>query len=567
MKSLARKYRNARSLQLIALAVLLMAINAVSKYYFVRVDLTEDQRYTLSSVTRRTVQSLDDIVFIQVFLEGNDLPAGFRKLRQATRELLDNLRAYNPDNIQYEFKDPFAEELTDDQRQEVIRQLAAQGLEPINLEVKEQDRIIQKIIIPGAILRYQGREFPIMLLDQRIGRSSLEVIHLSIVNLEYKFADAFYKLQLRRKPRIAFITGHGELTGKPIADIQATLRRYYEVWDINLPRYKVGKLDNYDVVVIPRPTQRFSDLEKYKIDQFVMKGGRVLWLIDPLAASMDSLRTQSAFVTSDYPLNLRDLLFKYGVRINLVLVQDLNSHVVPILTNVMGRPQQDFMPWPYAPLSIPLSPHPIVKNLNPIWFRFVSNISLVNDTLTRKVPLLVSSRATRVLPHPVRVGLEEFRTGIDESMFQGGPQLFAVLLEGKFTSLFQHRIAPATIESGQYGTPMWEVDSNRMIVIADGDVIRNQVNHVTGQAYPLGYDRYTNQTFGNKELIINAIEYLLGHDDLLQLRTREQPIRLLDREKIKSNKMFWKAINVAGPFMLMLLPLIWVAWRRRKYSR
>ncbi len=565
--SLARKYRNVRYIQLAALAVLLVALNAVSKYYFVRLDLTADKRYTLSDVTKRTVTQLDDVAFVQVFLEGDDLPAGFRKLRQAVRELLDNLRAYNPGHIQYEFKDPFAGDLTDEQRDEVIRQLAAKGLEPINLEVKEEDRLIQKIIIPGAIVRYKGQEFPILLLDQRIGLSPLEVIHLSIVNLEYKFTDALFKLQLRRKPRIAFITGHGELTGKPVADIQATLRRYYEVWDINLPRYKVGKLDNYDVAVVARPTQTFSELEKYKLDQFVMKGGRILWLIDPLAASMDSLRTNPAFVTVDYPLNLRDLLFKYGVRINLVLVQDLNSHVVPILTNVMGRPQQDFMPWPYYPLSIPISPHPIVKNLNPVWFRFVSNISLVGDTLIRKTPLLISSRATRVMPHPVRVGFEEFRTGIDESMFQGGPQLFAVLLEGKFTSLFRHRLSPKTIESGEYGTPVWEIDSNRMIVVADGDVIRNQVSSVTGQAYPLGYDRYTNQTFGNKEFIINAIEYLLGHDDILQLRTREQPIRLLDREKVKTGKLFWKILNMAGPLLIMLWPLGWLLWRRRKYSR
>ncbi len=564
---MARKYRRERFFQLLVMLVVLVALNAVSRYYFFRIDLTADKRYTLSEVTRTTVENIDDVVFVKVYLAGKDLPAGFRKLQQATRELLDNLRAYNPELIQYQFQDPFAGDLTDRQRQEIIRELSAKGLDPINLEVKEDDRLIQKVIIPGAVVHYKGREFPVMLLDQRIGMPPLEVIHLSIVNLEYKFANAIAKLSLKRKPRIAFIAGHGELTGAPIADIKATLGRYYEVWDVNLPRYKVGKLDNYDLAIIPRPTQRFSELEKYKLDQFVMKGGRILWLIDPLAASMDSLRDRAAFVTVDYPLNIRDLLFNFGARINLVLVQDLNSHVVPVLTNVMGRPQQDFMPWPYFPVAIPLSSHPIVKNINPVLFRFASNITLVGDTNLRKTPLLISSRATRVLPHPVRVGLEEFRTGIDESGFRAGPQLLAVLIEGPFRSLYRHRLDPSTIASGQYGTPKWEIEYNRMIVVADGDVIRNQVHKTTGQAFPLGYDRYTNQTFGNKDFILNAVEFLLGNDELLRLRVREQPLRLLDKEKVKSAKNFWKVFNMAAPLFLMLLPLGWLWWRRRKYQR
>ncbi len=565
--SIARKYRNIRYFQLGALLLILIAVNAVSRYYFFRLDLTADKRYTLNDITRRTVKNLDDVVFVKVYLEGKDLPAGFRKLQQATREFLDNLRAYQPELIQYEFQDPFAGDITDKQREEIIRNLAARGLDPINLEVKEEDRLIQKVVIPGAIVHYKGREFPVPLLDQRIGMPPLEVIHLSIVNLEYKFTNAIAKLTLKRKPRIAFITGHGELTGAPVADVKRTLSRYYEVWEVNLPRYKVGKLDNYDVAVVAKPTRRFSDLEKYKLDQFVMKGGRLLWLVDPLAASMDSLKNRAAFVTVDYPLNIRDLLFNFGVRLNLVLVQDLNSHVIPILSNVMGRPQQDFMPWPYFPVAIPLSEHPIVKNINPVLFRFTSNITLVGDTAVRKTPLLISSRATRVLPHPVRVGLEEFRTGIDESQFRAGPQLLAVLLEGPFHSLYRNRLDPATIAGGEYGRPQWDIDHNRMIVVADGDVIRNQVHGSTGQALPLGFDRYTNQTFGNKDFILNAIEYLLGNDDLLQLRNRRQPIRLLDKEKVKESKNLWKVGNMVGPLLLLLLPLLWLAWRRRKQKR
>ena len=404
------------------------------------------------------------------------------------------------------------------------------------------------------------------LLQQQIGLPPEEVLNNSVVSLEYQFISAFKKLSTPHKKRITFITGHGELDEKYTKDITYSLSEFYEVNQINLPRTKVGILDNSDLIVIAKPDSVFDKLEKYKIDQFVMKGGKVLWLIDKLLADMDSLDPNGVGTTIDYPLDLDDILFHYGVRINSNLVQDLQSHLIPVIIN-KGSNQQDFRPWTFYPVIIPVSANPIVNNLNAIWFRFANTIDTVGAPNIKKTILLQSSFNSRVLPNPVLISIQQISDQVNESLYQSGPQNLAILLEGTFTSIYKNRISPQTLESGEFGKFRDESKPTKMIVISDGDIISNQVSRIRDQTYPLGYDRFTNQTFGNKSLIMNCIDYLLDDSGIMQLRSKHYQLRLLNKAKIKSEKLTWQIVNMVLPVLFIILfGYVFNYVRKQKYS-
>ena len=552
-------------LQLLIMVAIVVVINIIAQFYHERLDLTTDNRYTLSETTINRLENLDDIVTVKVYLGDEDLPAGFRKLKESTRELLNEMKAYAGDMLQYQFIDPDKNK-SPEQRRNTTRQLVNEGLTPINLQVNKDGSSKQKRIFPGAIFFYKNKTTAVQILQKQHGRNPHQVIHNSIMGMEYGFMNAVKKLRTNKEKIIAFVTGHGELGELATRDIRQTLSNHHEVKRINLPEYKVRALQEFDLAIIAKPTKKFSTLDKFKIDQFIMRGGKVLWLVESLMADMDSLGRSGVGMTREYNLNLRDQLFKYGVRINNDLVQDLNSHVIRI--SRMGRTgqrQNSFLPWPYHPRVTPKNDNPIVNNLSPIWFRFVNTIDTVGPSYIDKEVLLQTSQYSRNLPHPVRINLQNIRDRMNKRLYRAGPQDIAVLLEGTFPSVFQNRATPQTLN---YGKVKNFSDSTKMIVVSDGDVIRNQYRSIRDQVIPLGKDSYTNVSFANKQFILNCIDYLLDDSGLMKLRSKEFSLRMLNKSKAEDEKYYWQVVNMGLPVILVILfGIAYNFIRRQRFAR
>jgi len=543
---------------------IIVLLNIIAQFRFLRFDLTQDKRYTLGHATKELLNDLDDQVYIRIYLEG-ELPAGFRRLKESTKELLDEMRAVSGKRIDYEFIDPMKDISAKDE-EGIYNQLINEGLEPVNLEVVTKDNKTQKIIFPGAVVYYKGRSLPIKLLKQQIGVAPDQVLHNSIIGLEYDFVNTIKKLSESKRKKIAFIEGHGELNEKETWDIQKSLEEYYDVSRINLPIYKVGILDSLDLLIIAKPRSTFSELDKYKIDQFVVRGGKVLWLLEQLQAEIDSLTETGSATSIAYDLNLNDMLFKYGIRINYNLVQDLQCHYIPVLID-MGTPQQDFRPWLYYPLVFPILNHPIVNNLNAIWFRFASSMDTVGNPRIKKTPLLLSSETSRLAYNPVQISILDAHREPNPELFDKSFQMLSVLVEGSFPSIYKNRLSAETLKTGEYGEFREQGKPTKMIFISDGDVIANQVSKIREQYFPLGYDRFTNQTFGNKTFVLNAIDYLIDDSDILQLRSKQFKLRLLNSTKVEKEKVKWQIINLVLPVIFILLfGYIFTFIRKKRFS-
>ena len=531
-------------------AVLIVLINIIGSYKFKRFDLTSEKRYTLSDASINLAKDLDDIVYVRVYLEG-EFPAGFQRLRNSTKEMLDEFRAYSDNNIDYKFINP-SESADTKLRNKLYEELIKQGLQPTSLQLKEKDGSAQKIIFPGAIFTYKERQLPLQLLQNRMGAHPEEMLNNSIQVLEYEIANVIRKLKADFQPKIAFIEGHGELSPIEVRDISQTLSQYYRVERVEL-NGKINALDKFKAAIIAKPTTKFNEKDKFIIDQFIMGGGKMLWLVDGMSASMDSLIRTSVALAIPNDINLDDQLFRYGVRINMDLVQDLQAAPIPINTAVLGAaPKWDYFPWAFFPLVIPQEDHPIVKNLNAIKFKFASSIDTVSTTGIRKTVLLKSSEHSRVLNSPVKITLETITQSPDQNKFNRPYQEVAYLLEGTFTSVFKNRLPKNLTENGDLGFLESSVP-NSMIVISDGDVIRNEVQKSSPQAYPLGFDRFTGQEYGNKDFILNCIDFLCDDSDLIKVRSRELKLRLLDKTKIKNNKLSWQLANTTIPIMIVLI--------------
>jgi ABC-2 type transport system permease protein len=564
----------------IIVLIIIIVVNIISSRVFTRLDLTTEKRYTLSSATKVLLKNLDDIVYFRVYLEG-DFPAGFKRLRRATKELLDEFRAYNK-NIQYEFINPSQSENVDE-RNATYQLLVEQGLNPTNLQVKTKTGMDQQVIFPGAIATYRNRELPIELLNAQMNVPPEAVLNNSIQNLEFKLINVIHKLSKKVKPKIAFIEGHGELNLDETYDITLALQEDYIVERFRLDS-NINALVNrvlidsalseyqlrpkYEAIIIAKPDSAFSSKDKFIIDQYIMYGGKVLWLIDPVLTSMDSIQTSESTVAIENPLQLKDQLFTYGIKLNADLVMDLNAMPIPIRTGQMGnQPQIDFFPWYYFPVVTPTSAHPIVRNLNAIKTQFVSSLDTTRVRNVKKTVLLKSSPYTRTIGVPAMVSLSLIRQETNELLYQGPSQPIAVLLEGLFESHYKNRIPPSLMEAKEIGFKDIS-DRTAMIIISDGDVIKNQFHIPNGYPLPLGYDQFTRETFGNKEFILNAVNYLTDGPGLISIRSREMKLRLLDKTRINNQRLAWQIINVAAPVLIVIFTgalLIWL--RKRKYSR
>jgi len=543
---------------------LVVMVNYVGSFVFHRFDLTTEKRYTLSDATKELLKNLDDVVFVKVYLEG-DFPAGFKRLRDETKEMLDEFRAYSDNNIEYEFINP-TENVDKKQQNEVYKQLYKKGLEPTNLEVKEESGTTQQILFPGAIVSYRGHELPWQLLKTQMGRSSEAQLNNSIQSLEYEFASCIRNLSVNVRPRVAFIEGHDELDTLAVQDIADALNEFYVVKRVSI-NAQLNALKNFDAIIIAKPDSSFTDKDKFIIDQFIMKGGKALWLIDPLYTSPDSLRKNGGTLAVSYNLRLEDLLFKYGVRINPDMVVDMQSSAIPVNVAMRGQPANIQMkPWIFSPLIMATVNHPIVKNLDVIKVDFAGSIDTVASKGIQKSILLQTSRYSKSILAPVRVDLRMVNMPQDEKQFNNPYRNIAVLLEGKFESLYKNHLDPKIAKDTAIGFVENGVNS-KMIVIADGDIIRNDIDYRSQKKLPLGYDKYTNQTYGNKNFILNCVNYLCDDSGLIGVRARELSLRLLDKKKLKNERVKWQLINTALPlFLLVVFGIIYNIRRKRKYT-
>ncbi len=557
-----------KSLQLLIMLAILVVINILASYTYHRFDLTKERRFTLSDATKSLLGELEDVVFVKVYLEG-DFPAGFKRLSNSSREMLNEFKAIGSHRIEYEFIDPF-EDANDQQKKEIYEQLVKKGLQPTNLKVRGDKEYSEKIIFPGAIFRYRDRELPVHLLQNQVGQSPHEALNASVAMLEYKFAKAIKSITRLDKPKLAFLEGHGELTETEIADVARTLSEFYQMIRLDLTDELFIPQD-YDAIVIAKPRFRFSEPDKYKIDQYIMYGGKVLWLIDPLQAEMDSLQGKNEFFAQPYDLKLDDMLFKYGVRINPSLVQDVYCNPVPLVIGYQGDiPQTELYPWYFFPILNGTDNHAIVKNLDGIATEFAGSLDTVGAKNISKRILLQTSRYSRHLFSPVRVNLGLARAKPEPEQFNIPFQNVAVLLEGSFSSVFKNRLAPKTlamIDTVQQLKFREQGEVTKMIVVADGDVIKNDIN-ADGMVFPLGYYRFTDQTFANKDFIVNALEFLIDDARLIETRSKEVKLRMLDRAAIRSSKVKWQLINVLLPVILILVfGLTYKFVRKKKYAR
>ncbi|MEZ2334038.1 gliding motility-associated ABC transporter substrate-binding protein GldG [Mucilaginibacter sp. RCC_168] len=543
----------------------LLVVAVLGNITFTRFDFTTEKRYTLSPISRQIMDGLQQPVKVTVYLQGGNLPGGFKRLQGATRDMLNDLQAYSHRKLQFEFVDPL-KNLSGDQQNEAIQNLEAKGIEPTNLSVKTDDGVSQKLIFPGALVSVNGKEIAVKLLLSRIGLSPDEVLNNSIQNLEYAFSSAIKKATSGGKPQIGFTEGHHELSDLQLHYARKDLEDGFTVGRVNLNNIAFDSLKKIKLLVIPKPDKKFTELEKFKLDQYIMHGGRVLWTIDQVSAELDSLRghggEQLAFAKQ---LNLDDQLFRYGVRINYDLIADMNCSQIPVSTgSVGGQAQIQMLPWLFYPIFIPLSKHPIVKNLDGISSEFASTIDLLDTKDVKKTILLTSSPYNKKMSAPHMLSLQALEQEPNPKDFQSPQKTVGVLLEGKFVSDWRNRPLPEGLT--EQVTIQSESEPTKMIVISDGDILKNQVGS-DGSPYPLGYDHYTQQTYGNKNLLLNIADYMTDDSGLIALRTKEIQIRLLNRARIRNEKMYWQLVNTVGPLLLVLICAIFQHYiRKRKYA-
>ncbi len=565
---MSQNIRSKNIWQLLVLLVAIVVVNMLASSWFFRLDLTSEKRYSLSENTKNLLSDLDEVIFVKVYLDG-DLNVGFSKLSKATYELMNEFRVYAGRNIEFRFIDP--SEGTKKEKEIVLKELKELGLSPQSVfEQAEDGRNTTSYVYPYAVVYFNGMRLPLSLLDNIKGFSGAENLNKSVESIEFKFTDAIRRVSTDEKPKIAFLEGHGELDDFDVMDITEHLQQYYQV-DRGVIGKDPGILSPYKAIIIAKPQTKFSEADKFVIDQYMMNGGRVMWLVDAVNITLDSLRKSRETVGLLTDLNIEDQLFKYGIRINPVLIQDIQAAMIPItISTGNGQPKIVPAPWLYSPLLIPQPNHPISRNMNVVRGEFVSSIDTVNNQLNiKRTVLLRTSRYSKSDQVPVFVTLGFVNEKPDRKTFTQPSIPVSVVQEGIFSSAFENRMVPGSI-SPQPIEVKTKSKPTKMIVVADGDLIKNKVRfkNTNPKILPLGYNEMTKESFGNRDFILNAVNYLCDDAGWMNLRGRTYTLRLLDKSKVSEDSFFWKMINVLLPILLILtLGIIVVMYRKYKYTR
>lgn len=587
MENKRKNIKRNEILALVITLIIIVLVNIIGSFVYTRFDLTSEKRYTLSDKSKEILGKLDDYVYFRVYLEG-DFPAGFKKLRKETKEMLDEFRAYSK-FVDYEFINP-SESNDPNERQETYKILYQNGLNYYTATMPTNNGVQQIMVWPGVMVSYRERELAVDLLSAQSGQNQETILNNSAEDLEYKLISAIKEISEINKPKVAFVEGHGELSDIEVYDIAKTIARKYRI-DRVLIDEKMTALTsrdydkdsnvvvrpNFDAIVIAKPTKPFSEKDKFIIDQYIMYGGKVLWLVDHVNADMDSLQSTESMMGVTLNTNLDDQLFKYGVRLNNNLLLSYPCAQIGLVTGQGANMQSALLPWYYFPLLNAASQHPIVRNLEAVKSDFTSSLETTTSAPEiQKIPLLKTSDYTKISSAPVYISLKILNDRPDPRMFPHKGQVTAYLLNGKFSSLYENRLPDAIISSNEIAFKNESVPTS-MIVVADGDIIRNQLaqldyakknNKRVGAPLPLGYDQYTNNTYGNKHFIENAISYLVDGEGLISINARELKIRALDINKVNKNQIAWQVLNVVLPSALMILFGIALAYiRKKKYNK
>ena len=543
----------------------IIVINLISNFFFKRFDLTQDQRYTLSETTLNIIKTVDSPLYIDVYLEGN-FPAEFKRLQNETKQLLEEFSAYNS-NIVFQFKNPIEKE---EMRVEVMKQFYERGMQPLSITVEDKGKQSQEVVFPWAQATYGDKFTKVSLLKNLMGASTEEKVISSVQHLEFGFAEAINKISKEKQKKIAVIKGNGEFHDIFIADFVKSVRESYYIGTFTLdsvttqPTQSLEALKKYDLAIIAKPTEAFSESEKQVLDQFIMNGGKTIWLVDAVSADMDSLvgNQNGTILAAQRELNLTDMFFKYGIRMNPLLVKDEYATPLMLLTGREGsETQKQQYTWKFAPFIYPTSTNPIVKNMEGIKFEFASPIEILKNDI-KKTVLLSSSEYSKTVGTPSPISLEMVTEETTPEEYEGKGLLpVAVLMEGKFKSMYQNRVLPFKDNSFQATGK-----DNKMIVISDGDIIKNQLDK--GVPLELGFDKWTNQLYGNKEFLMNCVNYLLDDNGLINIRSKDVDLPLLNKEEVYKNYTMAQMITVGLPIVILaIFGFLFTFLRKRKYSR
>jgi ABC-2 type transport system permease protein len=546
----------------------LMTIVIISYFYFFRIDLTNDKRYSISNQSKNLMEKINEELEITIYLDG-DLNPGFQRLKKSTTEMLDELSIYANKPINIQFENPSIASSTSERENNYAR-LQLLGMTPTAVYERDKEgKSIQKVIFPWLQMSYKGRKISISLLKNIRGNSGEENLNISIENLEFEITDGIRQLTNTEVSKIAFIEGHGELSEAETYDISKSLSRYFQV-DRGTIATDASILDNYKVIIIAKPTLPFSESDKYIIDQYIMNGGRVIWFVDGVRIAKENFSKNGISPAMELDLNLGDQLFKYGVRINPIILQDVQCVSVPInIAPAKTTPQFEPSPWFNGPLLLTSSAHPITRNITEIRSEFCSGIDLVGDNKQVKTELLLAtSENTHIIGIPATIDLSQSPKANDKSYFNLAFVPVAVALEGKFMSDFANRMIPKGITNT---LPIRSESVNtRQIIVADGDIIRNETNGIASDSttIPLGFDRYMNRQFGNKDFVLNAVLYLADNEGWMELRNRSLKLRLLNKKITNDEQIFWQSTNLLIPIVLLLIfGFVYQILRKKKYTK
>ena len=548
-------------LQILLVIAAFIGLNVLANYFFFRIDLTEEKRFTINDATKNLLKNLDDEVYVKVYLTGKGIPAGFKRLENAVRETLDEFQIYGGTKIKYDFVNLNSEYKDEKTRNEKIVQLAQKGIPPTNAMSSEDGKKTQSLIIPGVVITYKDKEIATLLLKGNKTASPQEILNQSYEGVEYQLASAIKTITAAQKKKIGIFVNYSRLPAVNQLDLIGALKKNYELYPVGLRESPT--LVGLDAILVMKPDQVFNDDDKYKIDQFIINGGKALFFMD--AVKVDSVAREGS-IAQIQNVGLEDLLFKYGVRLNPNLIKDAQMcAAIPLdVGNFGDKANIQLVPWQYYPLINTFGKSPIVKNLDAIYTKYVGSLDTVRANGIAKIPLLMTSRYTQILKAPAIMSYNFPNKKLNANDYKAGVQTVGILLEGKFESLFSNRVLPSDSRASTFkstGKP------SKIIVCSDGDIPVNDFDKKQNVPLPLGFDKYSGNTFANKDFVMNAVDYLLDDNGVITARNKEIVLRPLDKVALQEEREYWQGINLIVPIVVLILAGLLKGYlRKRQYA-
>jgi ABC-2 type transport system permease protein len=548
-------------IQILLVVAAVIGLNVLANRFFFRIDLTEEKRFTINDATKKLLQNLDDEVYVKVYLTGKGIPAGFKRLENAVRETLDEFQIHGGTKIKYAFIDLNTEIKDEKTRNEKIIELAKKGIQPTNVNAKEDGRRTQILVLPGAVITYKDKEIATLLLKGNKTASPQEILNQSYEGVEFQLASAIKTITASQKKKIGIFVNYSRLPAVNQLDLIGALKKNYELYPVDLRQSPT--LDGLDAILVMKPDQLFNDDDKYKIDQFIINGGKALFFIDAVKVDSVAREGNMAQVQS---VGLEDLLFKYGVRLNPTLIKDAQMCAnIPLdVGNFGNKANIQLVPWQYYPLINTFGKSPIVKNLDAVYTKYAGTLDTVRANGIIKTPLLMTSQYTQILNAPAIMSYNFANKEMDANQYKAGVQTVGVLLEGKFESLFKNRILPSDPRVATFKS---EGKASKIVICSDGDIPVNDFDKKQNTPLPLGFDKYSGNTYANKDFVLNAIDYLLDDNGVISARNKEVVLRPLDKVALQDEREYWQGINLIIPIVVLVLAGLLKGYlRKRRYA-